>query len=352
MPNHWREKQLSPKAVASPTLTELNATSDGPRTKRATYVSPYSPSPPPSALQYSSSVSDSSSLGLHPRTAFTERDSFDDLSSSFRSLYKSIFGHSAQYGEYVNDVGGHGRTMPELNNSSSNLGLSNSSLPLGSSASALFGSIRNPQFTSLMDSFRDIAETNSWDKLDPAQIQGLMDSFKAGERDKFGLDPEMYAELHASFNQFLSQLNNKFLTDSSNNTPRLTEYNHHHHNVPVVSHGGHVMGGVGGILPKYHPHHQLDIISPLINVQTSAPTNYHPNGTPSPNRHTSPQGQLANMPVGSTPSHVNQQYGGYVNTGHAPPINSVPPPSGGVPIRSAATDLFDDDDDFDWSKLM
>ena len=78
-----------------------------------------------------------------------------------------------------------------------------------------------------MDSFRDIAETNSWDKLDPSQIQCLMDSFKEGEHHKYGLDPDTYADLHASFNKFLSQLNNRFLTSSSSSTPRLSEYNQH-----------------------------------------------------------------------------------------------------------------------------
>ena len=284
--------------------------------------------------------------------AFTEREGFDDLGSSFRSLYKSIFGHSLQPGEYFNDIDEHG-IIPDNSNSSNDLGLSNSSLPLGASASTMFSSIHNPQFTSLMESFRDIAETNNWDKLDPAQIQGLMDSFKAGERDKFGLEPELYAEIHTSFNHFLSQLNNRFLTGSSNITPRLSEYEHHH-NTAIVSHGGHLMGGVNGhnLMSKYHPHHQLDIASPLLSMHQAPTTtcNYQ-NRTPSPNSHTSLQGQ-SSLSVGSNPSQINQQYGTF---SHIPSLNSGVPLSetqGGVAIRSAATDLFDDDDDFDWSKLM
>ena len=285
-------------------------------------------------------------MGLHTRLAFAERDNYDDLSSSFRSLYKSIFGHSVQSGGYFNELPPTSQGMvSDVSTSSGDLGLSNTSLPLGASANALFSSVRNPQFTSLMDSFRDIADTNSWDKLDPAQIQGLMDSFKSGEHDKFGLEPELYAELHTSFNHFLSQLNNRFLTGSSNTTPQLSEYNHHHH--PGVVNSGH--------MSKYISHHQLEMVSPLVHHQASPPPPaYHANRTPSPHSHTTPpQGQLPSMPVGSNP--VGHQYGVYPNTNHTPPLASVTPPTGtqaGVAIRSAATDLFDDDDDFDWSRLM
>ena len=393
----------SPKAVPSPTLAELNTITEGPRTKRAAYISPYSPSPPPisaAAYHYSASVSDSSSISLSPRMAFNEREGFDELSSSFRSLYKSIFGHpipahggAGGGNEYFADIpGGHG-VVPNMNNSSGDLGLSNStaSLPLGASASGLYSSLRNPQFMSLMDSFRDIADTNSWDKLDPAQIQGLMDSFKIGEHDRFGLEQEVYAELHASFNQFLSQLNNRFLTGSSNTSPQLSEYNQYNHNTSVMSHGGGGMGVGGvngrGLAAKYHAHHQLDVVSPLVTMHQASPpsgsaggggsygntTAVNPpqqNRTPSPS-HTSPthqqpppppqragMGQLASLPAGSTPqAHINHQYGGggFVSAGHTPPLTSVTPSTGShdtVAIRSAATDLFDDDDDFDWSKLM
>jgi len=211
-----------------------------------------------------------------------------------------------------------------------------------------------------MDSFRDIAETNSWDKLDPAQIQGLMDSFKSGERDKFGLEPDVYAELHTSFNHFLSQLNNRFLTGTSNSNLRLGEYNQYNRN-SVLSHSDHNMGVVadcGLVAPKYITHHQLDVVSPLVSInhQASPPPGYHhPNRTPSPRTHTSPTQGLVNISVGSNPPHVNHQFGGFVSTSHTPPLTSISPPNEaqeGVAIRSAATDLFDDDDDFDWSKLM
>ena len=261
----------------------------------------------------------------------------------------------------------------------SDLGLSggSSSIPLGASATALFSSLRNPQFMSLMDSFRDIAETNSWDKLDPAQIQGLMDSFKIGDHDKFGLEPEMYEEIHTSFNHFLSQLNNRFLTGSSASSPQLSEYSRYgnHSNAAVVA-PPHNMGGInGGLMSKFHgAPHQLDMVSPLVSAhQASPPSGFCPsNRTPTPPgggphhaAHTSPtQGtSMANLPSGSSSAQQQHnmggppRYGSYAGTGHTPPMtSSVVPPSvvaqEGMPIRSAATELFDDDDDFDWSKLM
>lgn len=292
-------------------------------------------------------------MNLHPRIAFAEREGFDDLGASFRSLYKSIFGHSIQgSGEYFNDIPTSQGVVPDISNSAAgDLSLSSgSSLPLGASTTGLFSSLRNPQFTSLMDSFRDIADSNSWDKLDPAQIQGLMDSFKIGEHDKFGLDPDVYAELHASFNQFLSQLNNRFLTGSSDSTPQLSEYDRYSHPPSVMSHAASRVNGHGMVVPKYHTHHQLDMVSPLVSVhQASPPSAFCPNRTPSPHtHHTSPtQGQIA-----GGPHIINQQFGGFVNSSHAPSLTAPNGTQGGMPIRSVATELFDDDDDFDWSRLM
>ena len=318
-------------------------------------------------------MSDSfSSNHSSPQVAFADKEGFDDLSASFRSLYKSIFGQSVSGGNFIDP--------PPLPPNSHGLSLTSgelgSSLPLGASASMLFSSGRNPQFTALMDSFRDIAESQSWDKLDPSQIQCLMDSFKEGEHHKYGLDPDTYADLHASFNKFLSQLNNRFLTGSSGSTPRLSEYNQH----PLHSHASATGGrGVmshasminhGGMPPPHHPghhhHHHHHHHAPhgtyghqthpqidsMLNLHQSSPP---PSSYPSVNRTPSPH--VAGMPVGASNSHsvVSPPFTGYVSPpGHAPSLGSLvgPTNSPGVPIQSAATDLFDEEDDFDWSKLM
>ncbi len=395
--NHRKDsKQQVPysKSIPSPTLAELNTISEGPRTKRAnntssTYISPYSPSPPPisSSHLFSSSVSDSCSSVLHPRLAFNEREGFDELSASFRSLYKSIFGQSLpNQGDYFNDsVAGNRNHVAAADlpgnmssNSDPNLSSSGGSLPLGASAGTLLNSINNPHFTSLMGNFKDIAESNSWEKLDPAQIQGLVDSFKAGEHDRFGLDQDAYADLYASFNQFLSQLNNKFLTGSSNASPQLSDYAHHSHPPPLnrQTFQGHILlgGTIEGNLahsPKYHLHHKLDTVatpSPLLSVRqhnTSPPTNFHLNANRTPSPITTSQDHLGDLAPPTTPHnpvhahhHQRQQqpphYQGYVPTGNGMDFNSAANPPGGtdgLSLRSAATDLFDDDD-FDWSKLM
>lgn len=350
----YRDRDNSPKTAASPTLAELNT--DGPRMKKPAFPSPYSPSAPTATSlppHFSSAVSDGS-LSSHPspRIAFAEREGFDDLSASFRSLYKSIFGQSVNSGEYINaptSVDAHQLPVPSVDP-----GCSNSSLVLGASAASLFNPGHqnySPQLTSLMDSFRDIAESNSWDKLDSAQIQGLMESFKAGEHDKFGLDPEAYAELSVSFNQFLSQLNNKFLTSSAGSIPRLNEYHHQPH-----SHLGRMSQAhmISRMPPKYG--RQGDSMMPYGIHRTSPPSsNFHSaNRTPSP--HISPpSAHMAPMcgPITSSHSHMSPHYTSFLQ-GHTPPLPSIAQPTdtSDVPIRSAATDLFEEEDDFDWSKLM
>lgn len=361
------------RGANSPTLAELNSTHI-PSSKRVALSPPYGDHHPVTTSilhsHLTSAVSDSFSNHSSPRIAFADKEGFDDLSASFKSLYKSIFGHS---------VSGGGDFVPPLPANSHGIsvssGLLGSSLPLGASASMLFSSGRNPQFISLMDSFRDIAETNSWDKLDPSQIQCLMDSFKEGEHHKYGLDPDTYADLHTSFNNFLSQLNNRFLTSSSGSTPRLSEYSQHQ----LGGAGGGVMSHTSMINhegmppPHHHPHHHHHHhhhthshsghrtyshpqthpqIDSMLNLHQSSPppSNYHSvNRTPSPH--------IAGMPVGASNSHavVNPPYTGYVSPpSHTPSLGSLVGHSNspGVPIQSAATDLFDEEDDFDWSKLM
>ena len=300
---------------------------------------------------YSSAVSDSSSSSCPPpQVAFAEREGFDDLSASFKSLYKSIFGHSVNSGEYINAPPPF--DTPPIPATSSDFGGSGTSLPLGASAASLFntsGRNYSPQFTSLMDSFRDIAETNSWDKLDPAHIQSLMESFKAGEHTKLGLDPEVYSDLAASFNQFLSRLNNRFLTGNSSTSPHLGEY----HQQQTRRHSG-----LSHMLARPHPEYsqQRDSMSPFHVPHASPPnSSFHNVRTPSPR--ISLPSHMAPMcgPMTSTHSH----YSSFMNpVQHSTPTMAPQRETIDIPIKSVVTDLFDDQsveddfDDFDWTKLM
>ena len=215
-----------------PTLTQVNTNGSSSRSsKRPKRDPPHSHSHSYSVSysyhQSSSSDEDYSHSGFiqrpstmeqHPSRTFDHEgcnysgdDGEDQLSSSFRSLYKSIFGHSVCSGEYLNP--------PPLPPSSlTELGSSDSSIPLGASALSLLdatGITYGHQFSMLMDSFRDIAETNGWDKLQPTQVQGLVMSFRAAERDQFGLDAESFSRVSSSFEQFFQQLNSRVCCSSS-----------------------------------------------------------------------------------------------------------------------------------------
>ncbi len=292
----------------SPTLAELNT--DPPRAKRPAYSASYSPPPHThSAHPYSTAVSDSSATSLPPPTiAFGDREGLDELSSSFKSLYKSMFGQSVSDGTYINaDILPHIPTQ-ELGCSSDS---SSINIPFGASATGTDLLSDNKgnhvEFLNLMDSFRDIANAKTWDELDPAHIQGLLESFKAGQRDKFGLDSKTYANVHASFNQFVSQLSNRFVTVG--NPSGLNNYSQH---PPIGHHNG-------------HHNYQVDTLSPM---------------------------QLGGGNHSSPLAFNHSPGAGAYRLYNTPTVSSLAVPQ---QPNSLKTDLnlFDDvEDDFDWSKLM
>lgn len=309
-----REKQSDKRshpiaAPSSPTLAELNSEE---KHMPHAFSSTSSTILPP---HYSCAVSDSSASSHGPpQVAFVDRDGYDNLSSSFHCLYKSIFGQS----DFI-DVATSPASCSELAGS----------LPLPASASLLPAGVGGQHFASLMDSFREIAESKSWDKLDPAQVQGLVESFRLGEHDRFGLDPDTYAELSTSFNEFLSQLNSRFLTGSAD-TPRLNEF--------------HCSQLLGPPTPKYGHRGDTHAV-PSTSV-------FHGN-TPTPSSHLSPSSAPTLGEMLPPHSHTSHPYPSYIPSDTPPPaaVTTVTDPSS-LPFKSAATDLFDDADEFDWSKLM
>lgn len=336
----------------SPTLAELNI--DYPVAKRPAFSAAYSP--PPHSLSsttpFFTAISDSPSPSMPlPRGIFNDKEGLDELSSSFRSLYKSIFGQLGG-NEYLNEYTTlsdlHTNPGHELASSDSSM----SSVPLGASASLLQNQSKctHPQFLSLMDNFREMADSRSWDKLDPAHVQGLLESFKEGQSDKFGLDVVTYADVHASFNQFLSQLNNRFLAGSLANMPPLVDYNH--------DDGAHQQHP--GLLEQQAKYQQYRLDSgevsaiPLVGMSQVSPTDGYPVSDHTPSQHINLMNQSHLQPVGGTNhTHLNSRYGQYtVPTGNTATLNSLAQDTESTHIKPTVTELFDDDDDFDWSKLM
>ena len=316
-------------------------------------------------------MADSSYNQQSTRVAFSEKEGFDDLSASFRSLYRSIFsanppGDGDEETAFETDS-----TLPAVSNAGT-------SISLGASAATLFdANHRNcsPQFTSLMDSFRDIAESNNWEKLDPSHIRGLMESFRAGERERFGLDAESFAGVSSSFNQFLDQLHNKFLTNtSSNSNPRLSEYQVHNQLHTPAAHttmshpsslpyyhpstssgtGGSArypaLGGGGGGGRRHHHHHSSSGSSTEQQQHSSSSGGRRSQSHISPH-YTSYMGQMhGGGDISNHPGAVT----GVTGVGNMGPP-STPPTIDLLRIKSVATDLIEepeDDDDFDWTKLM
>ncbi len=214
-----------------------------------------------------------------------------------------MFGQSLSSGTYLNtDV------LPHLPTQEFGCSSDSNSIPFGASATDLLGGDKgnHAEFFNLLDSFRDIADAKRWDELDPAHIQGLLESFKAGQHDKFGLDSKTYADVHASFNLFVSQLSNRFVT--AGNSSSLNNYSHHH---PIGQHNG------------THQNYQVDTLSPIQLGGGSSPLEF--NHSPSAGIY-----RQYNTPVVSSLTVAQQP-------------------------NNPKTDLhlFDDvEDDFDWSKLM
>lgn len=251
-----------------------------------------------------------------PKVAFAEQDGFDDLSASFRSLYKSLFGFSVGKGDFVG---------PDslLDETPDTLSGSNSSIPLGTSASnftTTCGS-KMPKITSLMESMRGLAESNRWDQLNQSQIQELIDCFRLGEdSDHFGMEANVWAGLSSSFNNFLSRVNHKLPSNPATPSRRMSHY------------------------------------SPVGNVRHSPTSSFHSvnsSGYSNCSNHSiSSQQPMVGMSSGNrrTPYAIPQ------TMSETSPVLPFENPLPQLHIHSAASDFVntdpDEEDDFDWSKLL
>ncbi len=222
--------------------------------------------------------------------AFADKEAgFEDLSASFRSLYKSLFGSVGSSApptcSYTNDPQQY---LTPPTNPGGGIGTS-MTRPVVSMADIN----QAPPFTSMMDNLKDIAEKNRWEMLSPSQIQSLRESFKSGSHKNLGMDQDTFLEWSHSFNQFLSQLDSRIPV-----------------NIPV-----------SGI-----PHSSFQL-SQQLPPPPPPPYSQHSSNTYTTN------------------SRMNPPF--------LPPLSNSSSSHVQLPLfRSAATDLLEDEEDFDWSKLV
>ncbi|XP_069111208.1 forkhead box protein J3-like isoform X4 [Argopecten irradians] len=144
-----------------------------------------------------------------PPTFMDSHHGIEDLSASFRSLYKSMFeGGGGPTGQSNTD------TLPEpdlnkLLNGSANLGQAS----LGGSLTDWLQNV-----DSLKESLR-LAGSGNYDfqNIDITQFQGLMDTMKNADQSNWSLNPEQFQDLASSLNNFFNQ--------SSSNLPQTPPNN-------------------------------------------------------------------------------------------------------------------------------
>ena len=298
----------------------------------------------------------------------------DPLSASFKGLYKSIFGHSVSSGEYLNP--------PPLPPSIlTDLCTSDTSIPLGGSALSLLGTSTAapidtgasnycPHFYSLMDSFRDIAESNSWDKLEPEQVQGLMQSFKAVERDRhrLGLNEESYSRVSSSFEQFLQQLSCRFVADSSGDESigrehHVADLEEYQPNIPG-SGGSAAQPLVDSLPPASYPENpemfpisgasppsSSNYCSQPLTIDPPSPT--HPTAHVPPHHFATDNNTHTTQLFSSTGSQSERQDFKFLHPSSTNFISMRPTTAITPRDHTTTMDPFgNDDDDFDWSTIM
>ncbi|XP_013416332.1 forkhead box protein J2 isoform X4 [Lingula anatina] len=271
-------------------------------------LSPYSPdgsfsssnnsmgSPTLNTINMHNSFSPQHSAGQTPlRSSFVENNpAFEDLSASFRSLYKSVFESS------------QGKVPPLTN--SGNLGLGpfvNQSQQAGNQSLSASNIDWLANLDALKESVR-LAGTSQldWQHIDMTQFQGLMESMKQADQNNWSLNPQEFADLASSLNSFFQQAG--ILQQSQQgvqvNYDLFNSHNSHHssasssisgnYNSHSSSQAGSLMSNSGTHLMPPTPGSQHSL-SPQISprqMQHSGSYNQHmPMNPPPPPRQPPPQ---------------------------------------------------------------
>ena len=308
-------------------------------------------------------------------TSFMESAVFEDLSASFKALYKTVFESNQRANPAATNSGGastgnpfgdvHFAAPPPLayDPVAMSGGLQPppppplTMQPPAPASSQLVG--RSPQYLqhemrSFMDSFTDAASSGNWDGVDVVQFQRLMDELR-DEGGHYGIDLSQYQDLAMSFNQFCLQ---QGLAARSSCSSTLTSPSVSVNLQPPPSVASSTLGNSSSSLlshssptqPTHHPHH---------HHPHSHHHHHHHHQSRSPSRSPIP---MARSPQPHVPvpghSYCGQIPGQPLTHYHAASGNSLSSNSVGdaspLRIQSAASDLLDDEvvDDFDWSTIM
>ncbi|XP_077998702.1 forkhead box protein J3-like isoform X1 [Glandiceps talaboti] len=161
---------------------------------------------------------------------FESNPNFDDLSASFRSLYKQVFESSHgihqqipqqhrhhqhhhhhqqhQHQQSQSDSGYSSVTPSTLAASTNSLQTSNNNNTTGNAASNSISLGMSTDWLQNLDQLKEsvrIAGSCNFSDIDMSQFQGLMESMKQADLKNWSLDPEQFADLANSLNQFFTQ---------------------------------------------------------------------------------------------------------------------------------------------------
>ncbi|GAB1602282.1 box J3-like isoform X2, partial [Argonauta hians] len=169
-------------------------------------ASPYSPEPTMNSHQMNSPTLNAINMATTqtnqvPPLPFMEENSPpDNLSASFRSLYKSVF-------EQHNN-GQQNNTTEFIQN-----------------------------FDNLKENVR-LASSCDWQNIDVSHFQGLVENIRLADMNNWSLNPEQFADLASSLNSFFSQtgLSSPCLSDVAPQPMTSIQYDDTHHNTgPAVA---------------------------------------------------------------------------------------------------------------------